>query len=60
MIADEDLLKYCKDNNFPVNEMDDNDFRKVENSLGFKIYELKLILGVIEKEVPKTIEKNRI
>lgn len=54
MIADEDLLKYCKDNNFPINEMNENDFRKVENTVRCKFYELGLKIRKLGREVLKS------
>lgn len=54
MITDEDLLKYCKDNNFPVNEMSEEDFRKVENTVRYKFYELGLKIRELGREVLKS------
>lgn len=54
---DKDLLQYCKDNDFPVNEMSENDFKKVENSTGYKCYELGLKLRELGREILKTMEK---
>lgn len=49
-----DLLKYCKDNNFPIREMNENDFRKVENTARYKFYELGLEIRKLGREVLKS------
>ena len=38
METNKELIKYCKDNDFPINDMNAEDFKKVEKSLGYSGY----------------------
>lgn len=50
MKIDKDLLQYCKDKGFPVEEMDAKDFKAVENMLDFQFYKLgKEVLNALKK-----------
>ena len=42
MNIDKDLLQYCKDKEFPIREMNEKDFKTVENTLDFQYYKLGL------------------
>ena len=33
MDINKELIEYCKENDFPINDMDINDFKKVEKTL---------------------------
>lgn len=37
---DKYLLQYCKDNDFPVNEMNEDDFKTIDKSFGYNAYTL--------------------
>ena len=61
METNKELIKYCKDNDFPINDMNAEDFKKVEKSLGYSCYLfhksmnelfnpiLKLIINIFNK-----------
>lgn len=57
MKIDKDLLKYCKDNEFPVVEMTAENFRSVEDTLDFQFYKLGLELRNLGKEVLNALKK---
>lgn len=57
MQIDKDLLKYCKDNEFPVVEMTAENFRSVEDTLDFQFYKLGLELRNLGKEVLNALKK---
>ena len=40
MQIDKDLLQYCKDKEFPIDEMTIEDFKSVEDTLDFQFYKL--------------------
>ena len=50
MNIDKDLLQYCKDKEFPIREMNEKDFKTVENTVDFQYYKLGL-------EFKKSVEK---
>lgn len=57
MNIDKDLLKYCKDKEFPVEEMNAKDFKAVENMLDFQRYKLDLEFKKIGKEVLNALKQ---
>lgn len=57
MQIDKDLLKYCKDKEFPVGEMNAKDFKAIENMLDFQRYKLYLEFKKIGKEILNTLKK---
>ena len=57
MNIDKDLIKFCKDNYFPIDEMTDEDFKTVENTLDFQFYKLGLELSNLRKEVLNALEQ---
>lgn len=57
MQIDKDLLQYCKDEEFPVEEMNAKDFKAIEDTLDFQHYKLGLEFKKIGKEVLNAIKK---
>lgn len=58
MNIDKDLLQYCKDKEFPIREMNEKDFKTVENTLDFQHYKLGLEfkkLGLEFKKLGKDV-----
>ena len=53
MKIDSDLIKYCKENNFPIENMTNDDFKKVEKSLEYNSYILNKNLNEIKMEIKK-------
>ena len=57
MNIDKDLLQYCKDKEFPIREMNEKDFKTVENTLDFQHYKLGLEFKKLAKNVLNALEK---
>lgn len=57
MNIDKDLIKFCKDNYFQIDEMTDEDFKAVENTLVFKRYKLGLEFKKIGKEALNALKQ---
>lgn len=57
MNIDKDLLQYCKDKEFPIREMNEKDFKTVENTLDFQHYKLGLEFKKLGKDVLNTLKK---
>lgn len=57
MNIDNDLMQYCIDKDFPVNEMDARQFKMVENTAGFNFYKLGIIFKALGKDILKALEK---
>ena len=57
MNIDKDLLQYCKDKEFPIREMNEKDFKTVENTLDFQHYKLGLEFKKLAKNVLKALKK---
>ena len=57
MNIDKDLIKFCKDNCFPIDEMTDEDFKTVENTLDFQHYKLGLEFKKLAKNVLNAMKK---
>ena len=57
MNIDKDLIKFCKDNYFPIDEMTDEDFKTVENTSDFQFYKLGLELSNLRKEVLNALKQ---
>ena len=57
MQIDKDLLQYCKDKEFPVEEMNAKDFKAVEDTLDFQHYKLSLKFKKIGKEVLNALKQ---
>ena len=51
MQIDKDLLQYCKDKEFPIDEMTIEDFKSVEDTLDFQFYKLGLEFRSLGKEI---------
>ena len=51
------LIQYCKDNDFPIEEMNDKDFKVIENTFGYKRYLLACKLIELNREVAKPLCK---
>ena len=54
--ADKKLVKYCKDNDFPIDEMDEDYFKSIENSFGYQRYLLAHAMLDIKSEIVKPFE----
>lgn len=57
MNIDKDLLQYCKDKEFPIIEMNEKDFKTVENTLDFQHYKLGLEFKKLAKNVLNALKK---
>ena len=57
MNIDKDLLQYCKDKEFPIKEMNEKDFKTVENTLDFQNYKLGLEFKKLAKNVLNALKK---
>ena len=57
MNIDKDLLQYCKDKEYPVEEMNVKNFKTVEDILNFKFYKLGLEFKKLGKEVLDALKK---
>lgn len=57
MNIDKDLFQYCKDKEFPIREMNEKDFKTVENTLDFQHYKLGLEFKKLAKEVLNALKK---
>lgn len=57
MGIDSDLIEYCKVNKFPIDDMTNQDFKKVEKSLEYNSYMLNKNLNEIKMEIIKGIKK---
>ena len=51
------LIQYCKDNDFPIEEMNDKDFKVIENTFEYKRYLLACKLIELNREVAKPLYK---
>ena len=58
MNIDKDLLQYCKDKEFPIREMNEKDFKTVENTLDFQYYKLGLEFKKLAKKCFKCTKKD--
>ena len=54
---DSRLIQYCKDNDFPIDEMGEDYFKAIERSFGYQRYLLAHLLIEINREVIKLFEK---
>ena len=50
------LIQYCKDNDFPTDEMGKDYFKLVENSFGYQRYLLAYAMLDIKREIIKPFE----
>lgn len=57
MQIDKDLLQYCKDKEFPAEEMNAKDFKAIEDTLDFQHYKLGLKFKKIGKEVLNALKQ---
>lgn len=57
MNIDKDLLQYCKDKEFPIREMNEKDFKTVENTLDFQHYKLGVEFKKLAKNVLNALKK---
>lgn len=57
MNINKDLLQYCKDKKFPIQEMNKKDFETVENTLDFQLYKLGLEFKNLGKDVLNALKK---
>lgn len=57
MQIDKDLLQYCKDKEFQVEEMNAKDFKTVENMSDFQFYKLGLEFKKLGKEILNSLKK---
>lgn len=57
MQIDKDLLQYCKDKEFPIDEMTIEDFKFVEDTLDFQFYKLGLEFRSLGKEILNVLKK---
>ena len=57
MNIDKDLLQYCKDKEFPIREMNEKDFKTVENTLEFQHYKIGLEFKKLAKNVLNALKK---
>lgn len=57
MQIDKDLLQYCKDKEFPIDEMTIEDFKSAEDTLDFQFYKLGLEFRSLGKEILNALKK---
>lgn len=57
MQIDKDLLQYCKDKEFPIDEMTIEDFKSVEDTLDFQFYRLGLEFRSLGKEILNALKR---
>ena len=50
------LIQYCEINNFPINEMDKDDFKAIENSLSYQRYLLARSVLDLKREIIRPFE----
>ena len=50
------LIQYCKDNDFPTDEMGEDYFKTIENSFGYQRYLLALALIRFKRELIRPFE----
>ena len=55
---DNDLLYYCKNNNFPIEELTGEEFSKIENSLDYSFYKLGIEFKKLGNEILNILNKN--
>ena len=53
---DERLIQYCKDNDFPIEEMGEDYFKVIENSFGYQRYLLAPALIRFKRELVRPFE----
>lgn len=56
MKINSDLIEYCKENNFLIENMTNQDFKKVEKSLEYNSYMLNKNLNEIKIEIIENIK----
>ena len=51
------LIQYCKDNDFPIDEMGEDYFKAIEKSLGYQRYLLAYSLIEFNREAARPFKK---
>ena len=51
------LIQYCKDNDFPTDEMGEDYFKVIENSFGYQRYLLAKSILELYREIAKPFRK---
>ncbi len=57
MSIDEDLMQYCIYKEFPVDEMNEKEFKIVEDTVGFNLYKLGILLRSLGKDILHIFKK---
>lgn len=55
---DKDLLHYCKNNDFHIEELTEEQFSKIENSLDYSFYKLGIEFKKLGNEILNILNKN--
>lgn len=51
------LIQYCKDNDFPVNKMDEDYFKAIKDTFGYQRYLLAKSILELHREIVRLFEK---
>ena len=51
------LIQYCKDNDFPVNKMDEDYFKAIEDTFGYQRYLLTYKIIELHREIIRPFKK---
>ena len=54
---DERLVQYCKDNDFPIEEMEEDYFKAIESSFGYQRYLLAKSILELHREIARHLRK---
>ena len=54
---DERLIQYCKDNDFPIEEMGEDYFKVIEGTLGYQRYLLACKIIELNREIARLLYK---
>ena len=54
---DERLIQYCKDNDFPIEEMGEDYFKVIEGTLGYQRYLLACNIIELNREIARPLYK---
>ena len=54
---DERLIQYCKDNDFPIEEMGEDYFKVIDGTLGYQRYLLACKIIELNREIARPLYK---
>ena len=56
-MIDNKLIQYCKDNDFPIDEMGEDYFKVIEGTLGYQRYLLACKIIELNREIARLLYK---